>query len=281
VVKVASIMGEAQARPIWDESGEITYFSDEDVVRIAAILHKLARKDEVPQGERQWLEHGFSQPLSSGSGRSVIQGPGADAPSPEPKGPRPARAKPLLQKPDSEEAEPPDRDSTNAELLSLDAAGTVLVHPFIAKLFGACGLLDGQGAFPGDTAQERGVLLLHFAATGECEVAEPELTLAKLLCGAGLALSIPRAFEPSETERTEVDAMLDAAIAHWGAIGNTSSAALRETFLKRPGLLRRDGEQWKLLVEQRGVDVLLDRLPWTIGIVQTPFMTRPLRVDWR
>jgi hypothetical protein len=35
-----------------------------------------------------------------------------------------------------------------------------------------------------------------------------------------------------------------------------------------------------LRVERRGIDVLLDSLPWTISQVKTPFMDRILAVDW-
>ena len=46
------------------------------------------------------------------------------------------------------------------------------------------------------------------------------------------------------------------------------------------GLVRED-EGWRLDVERRGVDVLLDRLPWALSRAQTPFMAAPLTVDWR
>ena len=187
---------------------------------------------------------------------------------------------PEAQQPMAEEAaEVADADLPDR--LPVAIAGMILLHPFLDGLCRAAELLDANGAFTGPQSQQRAVLLLHFVATGREEVAEPDLVLPKLLCGMPLDGLVPRQIVPTETERFEAEALLGAAIAHWGALGDSSPAALRETFLERPGQLRRDGDDWRLTVEPRGVDMLLDRLPWTIGIVKTPFMARPLRVEWR
>jgi hypothetical protein len=36
----------------------------------------------------------------------------------------------------------------------------------------------------------------------------------------------------------------------------------------------------KLQVERRGFDILLDQLPWNMGIIKTQWMDEPLSVDW-
>jgi hypothetical protein len=161
------------------------------------------------------------------------------------------------------------------------AAGLVLLHPFLAAFFQRAGLTDGRDMFLGKEERRRAPLLAHFLATGRDDAAEPDLLLAKLLTGLPFEEPVPRWLEATEAERELAEGLLAAAIGHWQKLGNTSAAALRETFLERPGRLERQGEGWRLSVEPRTVDVLLDSLPWTISIVKTPWMSEILRVDWR
>ena len=81
--------------------------------------------------------------------------------------------------------------------------------------------------------------------------------------------------------------LLQAVIAHWKAVGHTSVAGLRESFLQREGRLTRDktpaGDppRWRLRVQTRGFDVLLDRLPWSFQTIRLPWMQGALHVEWR
>jgi hypothetical protein len=92
---------------------------------------------------------------------------------------------------------------------------------------------------------------------------------------------VPRRIDLTDAERSEAEALLRSVVTHWKRLGATSPAGLREGFLTRPGRLERQGETWRLRVERRGIDVLLDSLPWPLSRVQTPFMAAPLAVDWR
>ena len=85
----------------------------------------------------------------------------------------------------------------------------------------------------------------------------------------------------TEAEQAEADLLLAAVIDHWTALGDASPDALRGTFLTRPGKLSRRGDDDVLQVEPQSFDILLDRLPWGIGAVRLPWMTRPLWVEWR
>jgi hypothetical protein len=70
-------------------------------------------------------------------------------------------------------------------------------------------------------------------------------------------------------------------------VGHTSVAGLRESFLQREGRLQQDktpaGEppRWRLRVHTRGIDVLLDRLPWSFQTIRLPWMQGALHVEWR
>lgn len=159
----------------------------------------------------------------------------------------------------------------------LDNAGLVLLHPFLPQLFRALQVSrDDELLQP-----ERALAMLHFLATGSDVAPEYQLMLAKVLSGIDLKTPVPLRQELAEAERNECEALLEAAIRHWGALGNCSVDALRGTFLLRPGKLTllADGE-WLLQVESSGCDILLDRLPWGISMVKLPWMERMLRVEW-
>jgi len=165
--------------------------------------------------------------------------------------------------------------------LQVHAAGAVLLHPFLTMFFGRLGLLDESNRFRDDDARLRAVLLTHHVATGADEAPEPETVLFKLLCGMELSGPVPRRIGVTDLERKEAAQLLVSVIAHWKRLGRTSPAGLRDGFLSRSGQLRADGVRWRLVVERRGVDVLLQELPWTLSHVKTPFMRSFLVVDWR
>ena len=79
--------------------------------------------------------------------------------------------------------------------------------------------------------------ILHFLATGERRAPEHALVLAKLLCGLPLEEPAGAPFDLTEDEAAEANALLNAVIGHWDALGGASPDALRGTFLTRPGKL--------------------------------------------
>ncbi|MBK9017223.1 MAG: hypothetical protein IPM82_25960 [Saprospiraceae bacterium] len=96
---------------------------------------------------------------------------------------------------------------------------------------------------------------------------EHELLLGKILCGWSIEQPVPGRLRLSKAQSDECEAMLQAIIQHWGAIGNASPAGLREGYFEREGRLTQSELGWVLRVEQRsGLDLLLDRLPWGISI---------------
>jgi hypothetical protein len=164
---------------------------------------------------------------------------------------------------------------------SVRCAGLVLLHPFLPKLFESAGLL--RAGEPGLSWAElpRAAALLHWLATGRDEVLEFELGFVKVLLGR-------RPEEPllvdgsvlTAADREEGEALLQAAVQHWRALKGTTPAGLRASFLQRGGLLREDDAGWRLQVEPAAFDLLLDHLPWGIGVVKLPWMTRPVFTEW-
>lgn len=174
-----------------------------------------------------------------------------------------------------------DDPSAASAVHRIHAAGAVLLYPFLSGFFGKVHLLDGEGRFPDQGACARAVVMAHQLATGAEETPEPETTLFKLMCGLPFAFPVARRVPWTAEARAEAESLLASVIGHWKQLGNTSADGLREGFLLRSGRLSRQGETWRLSVETRSIDVLLDHLPWTLSRVKTPFMRSLLTVDWR
>lgn len=168
--------------------------------------------------------------------------------------------------------------STEHELY-IKSCGIVILHYFLAPFFTGLKLL-ADGKFIDNMAHQRAVLLLHYLATGNVEVAEFDLILQKILCGYPLDETLPGSIVLSKKEKIESNKLLEAIIDHWTPLKNTSVDGLRNTFFERDGKLTTKENGWLLTVEQRTVDVLLGKLPWGFSTIRLPWMEQILNVDW-
>ncbi|WP_457333538.1 contractile injection system tape measure protein [Rhizobacter sp. P5_C2] len=177
----------------------------------------------------------------------------------------------------------PESAQDAAPSIEVDNAGLVLLGRWMPPLFSRLGLLQDDGHFTGDAARARAVHLLQFAVDGLDEpAAESRLVLNKLFCGLPPRMAIDRRFAATAQERAVVQELLGAALSHWSALGGTSVAGLRETFLQRGGRLERGAEGgWSLAVEPGPVDMLLDTLPWGYSLQKLTWMEEMLHVSWR
>lgn len=165
-----------------------------------------------------------------------------------------------------------------AEIL-VSNAGMILFWPFLEKFFQSQQLLNGK-EFRSETHHEKAVLLTQFLVTGENEMQEWQLPLNKLLCGWPLEKPVQKNLYLTEEEVAESEEILKSLIKNWEVLKNTSVAALRETFLQRPGILRLQPEKWTLKVERKAVDILRDSLPWPVSMITLPWMEKILYTEW-
>ena len=158
-------------------------------------------------------------------------------------------------------------------------AGLVLAGPFLPRLFDRLELTR-DGEFVDLRAMERGVQALSALVTGDAQH-RGDRRLARILCAVpdGARLTDERLL--SEAELEAIDGLAAALISNWGALGNTSITGLRESFLDRHGVLDDEEDGWRLRVETRAYDVLLDRLPWGISVLRFRWMAKPVFVTWR
>jgi len=164
------------------------------------------------------------------------------------------------------------------DFVYVNNAGMVILHPFLPHLFKDLGLLTDEG-WKNKEAQHKAVYILQFLVTGSDREPEFELPLNKLICGLDITDALNPPKKLSVPVKKECEQLLDAVIANWSMLRNTSHAGLRETFLQRSGKLTQLNNGWQLKVEQKGVDVLLNSLPWGNGVVKQPWIEKILLVE--
>ncbi|MBX2826906.1 MAG: hypothetical protein KTR22_02010 [Flavobacteriaceae bacterium] len=159
-------------------------------------------------------------------------------------------------------------------------AGLVILHPFLVPLFQKLGYLE-ETRWESVMLQHRAVLITHYLTYSENEIFESELLFNKILCGVKPTDTVLTEWEITEAEKEQCESLLEAVIEHWKILKDTSVPTLQETFLQRHGkLLEYQENKYELTVEQKGLDILLDQLPWGIGTVKTPWMEHFLSCYW-
>lgn len=158
-------------------------------------------------------------------------------------------------------------------------AGLVLSWCYLQYFFQGLNLVE-EGVFRSEEDQWKGVHLLYFLATGRSAEEEAELGFCKLLCGL-----IPEAFVPgslplSEQEREEADHLVQVMINNWKALKKISIPGFRKSFLQRSGILKQDFEGWRLQIERRPYDLLLEKISWPISVIKLPWNEQFIHVEW-
>lgn len=169
-------------------------------------------------------------------------------------------------------------DLDGVESVYGDGAGIVILHPFLQELFSSLDLLNDQQFYDQQT-QRRAVALLSYLTYGDANAPEYTLLIPKLLCAWPWEEPLPPC-ELTETAYDACEVLLGAVLNHWSALRSSSSDWLRQQFFLRDGKLKPVDFGWHLTVERRVQDVLLDRLPWGMGLIHLPWMTDFLHVSW-
>lgn len=170
------------------------------------------------------------------------------------------------------------------ELESIDEcyiqnAGLILFWPYLGHFFKDMGLTT-DGAFQSDHDQKQAALLLQYLLSPYPELHEYRLPLNKLLCGLKISEPVGRSIDLAEEELAICNNLLEATIHNWSALRGTSVEGFQSSFLQRKGVLKRKDKHWLLQVEKMPFDMLMEQLPWPIGIVRLSWMNKPIYVEW-
>ncbi|MEP4093024.1 contractile injection system tape measure protein [Reichenbachiella sp.] len=158
-------------------------------------------------------------------------------------------------------------------------SGLVILWPYLTKLFELMDLVRNN-QFDNEEKKYRAAHALQYLALGEQEGLEYNYPLNKLMCGLDIGEPIPMDVVLTQQEMDGCEELLEGVIQNWEALKGTSVAGLRGSFLKREGKLIRKGEDWLLKVEQKGYDILMDKLPWSISMVKLPWNKELIHVEW-
>ena len=181
------------------------------------------------------------------------------------------------------ERDPSERPHPDA--LYIDNAGLIVFGPYLPFWLRSLGLYPEGGdaerlALDPLRDRSRAVHLLQWLVDGRCDAPEPSLALNKLLLGLPLDAVIEAEHQPSDSEIQLCERLLATVLSHWTALGGTSNAGLRETFLQREARLEPSPQGWRLRVQRKTLDVLVDQIPWTTSLIKQPWMPEPLYVTW-
>lgn len=174
---------------------------------------------------------------------------------------------------------PPDPYAIITEPLFVDAAGLVLLHPFLEELCKTNDLWH-QHHWVDDEAAYRTLQYLSFLCYGDAATAEYQLSLPKILTGLTMDTPLPPGAPLTAAEQSACMELLQAVCSHWKALGNTHADGLREGFLQRRGKLEPVDRGYRLTVERKTQDVLLSHLPWGCSLIKLPWMPQKLHVSW-
>jgi len=156
-------------------------------------------------------------------------------------------------------------------------AGLIIVHPFIKHFFENCKLLDSNQEI---INKELAVHALHYIATQKEQQLESDMLFEKMLCGVPIQQPINRHIILSEFIKEQSEELLQAILENWSILKNSSPDLLRIEFLQRSGLLSFKEDNPKITIERKTHDILLDKLPWGIGLCKLPWIEKLIFTDW-
>lgn len=161
----------------------------------------------------------------------------------------------------------------------VEHSGIIILSPFLKIFFNGLKFLE-EGQWKSPDHCFKAVHLLKYMATGITEIAEYALTFEKILCGLQPGIPVPLDAGLEAHEIKEADTLLIDVIGHWKALKNTSVNGLRETFLKRDGIITLKDDGWHLKTERKTADVLLDMMPWGFSVIRFPWIPLPVFTEW-
>lgn len=160
-------------------------------------------------------------------------------------------------------------------------AGLVICNPFIVLLFQRLGLLTPEKKIKDNESINKAVIVLNYLSYGDIGIKEFNLGLNNVLCNVPRNFYYDFSVELTPEEKELCDSLLENICNQWTALKNTSPDGLRHNFFIREGSLSYDGTSYKLVVAEKAYDILISKVPWTIGTIKFPWMESFLFTDWK
>ena len=165
-------------------------------------------------------------------------------------------------------------------LVRVNNAGLVLFHAYLPRLFIRQGWLDYERQIKPE-CRYIAAKALAYLCSGEATVVEHQATIIKVLLGSNIEDVLLLDKQSLSIELiSELENLTTSLISHWGSLGNTSTSALRSTFIQREAVLKFSSNTWQMTVERQAPDLLLESLPFSISTIKLPWMPLPLHLTW-
>lgn len=186
----------------------------------------------------------------------------------------------------SEESEPELKDTPELEEDSIEEtfnhliaenAGLVILSPFFKPVLNNLDLLEEDGSLKDPVLTAH---IFHYLATGEEEDYEFTLIFEAYLCGLPINEPLPKSVPLTDEIKEECQKVLESVLVHWEALKSKSVPLLQNNFLQRPGKLMLKEETPRIIIERTGIDILLDKIPWSISILKLPWHEKMTYVEW-
>jgi hypothetical protein len=158
-------------------------------------------------------------------------------------------------------------------------AGLVILNPFFYTYFSRLGLLE-LSKFKDEDARHRAVYLLQRLVTEEEKPAEETMVLNKILCGMPLEEPLQTGIVLTDAEKQLAKELVHVATQQWDKMKNTSVDGFRNSFIIREGIVWQDEEAWFLKVTPRSYDIILQTLPWSMGMIRYSWTEKTLYTEW-
>jgi hypothetical protein len=130
------------------------------------------------------------------------------------------------------------------------------------------------------SAPDLAVHLLHYATTGILEAPDYTLQFEKLLLGIPLERTLDRYVAITQRHKEQVRELLTSLLENWPKLKNTSADTVRVEFLQRSGKVLSEGNSLRIIMDKKVQDILLDGLPFNLGMVKLPWRRDLIFVEW-
>ena len=176
----------------------------------------------------------------------------------------------------------PSMEEDSPEIFIIGNAGLCLIAPWLVRLFGMLGYLDGEKKrLKDEDSKKRALFLLQYIAYGEeWEYREEELLFNRLLTGLPWNIPLQKGLPLTEEEKQTADSMVAGVKANWPQMKGTSVEGFRKSFIARRGTLERQEKRWLLTVDKQAYDILLDSVPWGFRQIRLPWLGKYIQVVW-
>jgi len=179
-----------------------------------------------------------------------------------------------------ENREEPSEETDNDQYYFIDNAGLVLLNwALLHRSFEQMGWIREEKIVD-DLSRHKILIWMDYLVWGRRRIHEYGLLLNKILIGMHPADVADIHVSLTSKEKKAADELLKAVIEHWSVLKNTSIEGLRTAFLQRNGKLSNEEGGWQMHVESKGIDILIENLPWPYSIIKSSWMEKPLFTQW-